>query len=559
MSKIQATEPQATSSDIRPRWGLLIAILLVGAIVGGCFWGVPGLFRGLRVVGIMGTLGGVLLLTIAWLFGASRLSRKTKYITFAALVLPIVIFFSLRRIDTSDGDMDFRTTWRWEPLPLEKLGTYLEESQAVGAEPDAADLRTADTLDYPEFLGTGRIAIVDSVRLATDWEANPPKELWRHPVGLGWSAFAVAGDFAVTQEQRSVEEPPEECVVAYELRTGQQLWVHSDPELLTQPEILGGNGPRATPTIVGKRVYALGATGVLNCLDLVTGQRIWSTNIIEDANAKNVQWGMAGSPLYIPEHELIVVCPGGKNGKCVAAYHADTGKLAWQSGAAVEQAGYASPILATLAGQEQVVMFTGIGLSGYVPKTGEMLWHYPWVFAGGEKITCSQPLNVNQFDVGTSDRVLISAGYGVGSEMLKITQGPEGFAPKSLWTMEKLKSKFSNMVVHKGHIFGLSEGLLNCIDLETGQEKKKWKRRAGYYGHGQMILSGDVLLIQTEKRGRRFGDVVLVEANPDRFKELAVIPALSHKTWNPPALVGNLLLVRNDREAACYELPTFEK
>jgi outer membrane protein assembly factor BamB len=536
------------------RWWPLWAILATGVVVIGCFLGLPDLYRGLRVVGTMATCGAVLLLFTIWLLAFSRLRRKTKYMTLAAVWLPIVIFFSLRRIDTSDGDMDIRTTWRWEPLPLEKLESYLEESGAdKNSAADDGNLATQAAADYPAFLGQGRAAVVAGTQLATDWEAQPPKELWRHPVGLGWSAFAISGDYAVTQEQRRVAEPYAEGVVASEARTGKQLWVHTDSELLGQPEALGGNGPRATPTIVGQHVYALGATGVLNCLKLTTGKRVWSTNILEDASAKNVQWGMAGSPLYLPGLDLIVVCPGGENGQCVAAYNMDSGERVWHSGSEEETAGYASPVLTSIGGQEQIVMLTGKGLSGYVPKTGEMLWHYPWKFARGQEIVCSQPLIVDEFDSGKSNRVLLSCGYGVGSEMVKITQAADGLVPESVWTTSQLRSKFSNMVLHKGHIFGLSEGILTCLDLETG--KKKWKSRDGYYGHGQLILAGDVLLIQTEKRKGRFGDVVLVEANRDRFKELAVLPALSDKTWNPPALAGNLLIIRNDREAACYELP----
>ena len=544
------TEAKEAAPEVagRPRWWALGLILAAGAGVAGAFQGLPGLYRGLRIVGTMATGGAVLILIIVWILALSRLSRKAKTWAMLIVLLPIVAFFALRRIDTWDGDMYPITAWRWEPRPLEEFEEYLGDAES-GASSD--ELRASSDDDFPGFLGKNRTGVIGDIKLATDWKNQPPKELWRHPVGLGWSAFAVAGDYAITQEQRRTEEPLEECVVAYELRTGRQIWVHSDPELFTQPEALGGDGPRATPTIDGDFVYALGATGVLSCLELKTGKKLWSTNILTDAKAKNIQWGMAGSPLIVDD--LVIVCPGGDDGNCVIAYDKKSGDIVWRSGSKEETGGYASPILTTLDGTPQVVMLTGIGLSGYEPKTGEMLWHYPWVFAGGQVIICSQPMSLNEFDGGSSDQVLMSCGYGVGGEMLRIRRKGERFVPESVWTTGDIKSKFANMVVRDGYMYGLSGGILTCVDLETG--KKRWKHGDGRYGHGQIILAGDVLLIQTEQRKNRYGDVVLVRASPDKFEQLAVLEALDHKTWNPPALVGNLLLVRNDREAACYELP----
>ena len=144
------------------------------------------------------------------------------------------------------------------------------------------------------------------------------------------------------------------------------------------------------------------------------------------------------------------------------------------------------------------------------------------------------------------DRLLVSAGYGVGSRLLRLVPGETGLAVEELWQSRRLKSKFGSLVFHRDTVFGLDDGVLTAIEAETGE--RLWKR--GRYGHGQMILVGDLLLIQSEQ-----GDVVLVEATPVEHRELARLPALDGKTWNSPALAGRYLLVRNHREAACYELP----
>ena len=144
------------------------------------------------------------------------------------------------------------------------------------------------------------------------------------------------------------------------------------------------------------------------------------------------------------------------------------------------------------------------------------------------------------------DRLLVSAGYGVGSRMIRVLRTDDGFETELLWESRRLKSKVAPMVYHDGAVFGLDDGVLVALDPATGE--RIWKR--GRYGHGQFVLVDDLLLIQTEG-----GDVVLVEASSEEHRQVASIAALSDKTWNPPALAGRLLLVRNDREAAAYELP----
>ena len=144
------------------------------------------------------------------------------------------------------------------------------------------------------------------------------------------------------------------------------------------------------------------------------------------------------------------------------------------------------------------------------------------------------------------DRVLVSAGYGQGSRMLRLTRTDAGLAAELLWESRRLKSKFASMVFHDGVVYGLDDGVLVALDPENGE--RLWK--GGRYGHGQLLLVGDLLLVQTED-----GPVALVEATSEEHRELTRLDALHSHTWNPPALSGHLLLVRNDREAAVYELP----
>ncbi|MEX0715862.1 MAG: PQQ-binding-like beta-propeller repeat protein [Planctomycetaceae bacterium] len=391
--------------------------------------------------------------------------------------------------------------------------------------------------DWAEYRGPNRDGIVRNLAIRTDWNENPPRALWRHPVGLGWSSFAVVGNRAWTQEQRGDQE----CIVCYELETGKELWLHANDARFAS--VMGGDGPRGTPTIHDSRLYALGATGILDCLDAATGELLWTTNILDDAGAKNLGWGMAGSPLVYDD--FVVVNPGtdpdkGGTGQSVAAYDRLTGERRWSSGD--EPASYSAPRLETLDGVRQVLVFDGTGLAGYDPADGEQLWRSnEW--RNGPLVNAVQPI------VRDGRYVLMSSSYDLGSQLLDVRR-ENGEWPSEpiepMWkTPGRFRLKFNEGVYHDGHVYGMDEGILACIDYMTGEQK--WKR--GRYGFGQLVLVDDKLVVLAED-----GRVALVSARSDQFEELASFEALSAKCWNVPVVVRGLLLVRNAEEAACFEV-----
>jgi outer membrane protein assembly factor BamB len=334
---------------------------------------------------------------------------------------------------------------------------------------------------------------------------------------------------AITQEQRGAEE----AIVAYDLATGAVRWVHAYPARYAT--VVAGEGPRATPAVAGDRLVAHGATGVLTAVDRRTGRRAWQRDLPREHEAPEPEWGRSSSPLVLGDR--VIVNAGGTGGRSLVAHALATGELAWAGGG--DRVGYASPVLVTLAGVPQVVAFNIASVTAHEPETGAVLWEHPWP---GRQPNVSQPLPVGD------DRLLVSSGYGVGSALLRIRRDDDGaLKPTVLWESPRLKAKFTNLVLHDGFVYGLDDGVLVCLDLETGE--RRWK--SGRYGHGQVLLVEGVLLVQTEE-----GEVVLVDPQPERHVEVARFQALDGKTWNPPALAGRYLLVRNDREAAMYELPT---
>ena len=455
---------------------------------------------------------GFMLLCL-WFFAFSRIRGKIRLWGLGVLALLIGLTVSLVQLRGFTGDLAPHVAWRWSSVAsVSGVGKFSGEPE----------------MDYPQFLGPDRNGILRGTELASDWIQNPPKLLWRVPVGEAWSSFAIVGRSALTQEQQGEDE----TVVCYDLLTGKEKWRHR--VRARYETAIAGIGPRATPTVSKNRVYAFGATGILACLDLDTGREIWSRDTVKETGARVKEWGMSGSPLVVGEK--VIVSPGGQNDQSLMAYHRETGAVIWGGGRA--RAGHSSPSVAAIAGMDQVLIFNHGQVAGHDPMSGALLWAYPWT--GGMTQHVAQPIPLS------GDRVFVSTGYGVGSALIQVAQSNGGeWTANRIWKSPRLKAKFANVVHKDGYIYGLDDGVLTCLDLSDGQ--RAWKR--GRYGHGQLILVGDLLLIQAES-----GEVALVDASPLEYRERARFPALSSHTWNSPAFAAPYLLVRNDREAACYEL-----
>jgi outer membrane protein assembly factor BamB len=337
----------------------------------------------------------------------------------------------------------------------------------------------------------------------------------------------IARGRAFTIEQRG----PREVVAAYDVGTGLELWTDGWTALFH--ETLGGDGPRATPTWADGRVYALGGLGELRCLDESSGKLVWRTNILEDSGATNLSWGMAASPLIVDD--AVVVLPGGPKGQSVAAYDRRTGTRVWS--ALDDQQSYSSPMLVTLAGVRQILVFSASRLMGLSPDRGALLWEFPWKTEFD--INAAQPIVIG------ADRVFLSSSHGPGAAVIELAASADGVNVREVWRNNRMKNQFTSSVLHDGFLYGLDESILACVDASSGE--LKWK--GGRYGYGQVLLASGHLIVLTEG-----GDLVLVRAVPDRHEELARFPAVEGKTWNHPAMSDGYLLVRNNSEMAAFNL-----
>jgi outer membrane protein assembly factor BamB len=398
---------------------------------------------------------------------------------------------------------------------------------SVSPSPGATAAQPAPSRNYwTNFRGPRRDGKYDETSVSTNWPANGLPVLWKQPVGIGHASFVIADGKAYTIEQRRSQE----VVAAYDVNNGRELWTQKWNAAYTDET---GDGPRATPTWDQGRIYALGATGELRCLDANSGTVIWGKNILSDNQAKNLPWAMAASPLIVDDK--VIVLPGGANGKSVVAYNKMTGAPVWK--VLDDPQAYVSPMLVDLAGRRQILVVSSFRVVGLAPENGAMLWSYTWATDNG--INVSQPIIVDR------NRFFISSGYGKGAALVELKGSGNSFTASTIWENKNMKNKFNSSVLHDGYIYGLDEGILVCLDVNTGE--RKWKE--GRYGYGQVILAGDHLIVTSDQ-----GEVALVKASPDKYTEVVRFAAVQGQTWNYPAIADGKLLVRNSNEMAAYNI-----
>ncbi len=524
------------------KWVRRSLIVVAGACIAGIVYvrwhAAAGDFATVNIQTLILAFFGLVALLVRILV-RSDIPLVARLIRVGVVVVPLCAVASCLRIDHVSGSLVPALRWRWTPRPDELLAPPQIADSGV-----RVDLVSTTPEDFPQFLGPRRDLCLPDIQLARDWTTQRPQELWRHPIGAGWSGFSAVNGHAVTMEQRGGEE----LVTCYALPSGRALWSHSVP---TRHETLaGGIGPRCTPTIDEGLVYALGATGILRCIDGADGELLWRDDILDrigvtaDEDLKAISWGRAASPLIVDN--LVVVPLGGPaGGECFSliAYDKKTGEVCWKGGDA--QASYASPAVGTLCGLRQIVIVNEDTVSGHHPEDGRTIWSYPWPGESFARASASQAV------ILPGDCVLLSKDYGIGAELIHLTLvDDKTLRADRVWYENRvLKTKFTNVVVAHDHIFGLSDGIFECVALEDG--KSQWKdRRRGRFGHGQILAVGDVILVQAES-----GEVIMVEPNPKELVELGRFAPLSDQTWNNLCLYGPYLLVRNAVEAACYQLP----
>jgi len=468
-----------------------------------------------------------------WVLATSRSATRPNNVGLMVCLAIALSAFLLIRVDGTHGNMRADVHWRWTPTAEQMfLAQHTSNPIKTIAATQEAPIELQQG-DWPGFRGPDRTGAAHGLKIDLDWQKSPPKVLWKQRVGPAWSSMAVVDGHVYTQEQRGEKE----AVVCRDAANGNEIWVHTDQTRFEEP--MAGPGPRATPTFSNGRLYTLGATGILNCLDAGSGKVIWTRDIGNDSGAKTPIWGFSSSPLVTDGK--VIVFAGGENHKGLLAYPIDGGAPVWTADAG--KIGYGSAQNFDEGDQHDALIFTAEGLYAVDRSSGALKWNFPIPTAVGVPPAL-------QACAVQGDAILLGHGAGFGLERVQLTTSTHQ-ASKS-WATLKMKPSFSDMVYYDDCVYGFDGSVFCCMDARTGA--RHW--REGRYGAGQVILLADqgAMIVTTED-----GQAILLRCDPRQSQELGRVEAVSGKTWNHPAIAQNHLFVRSDGELACLELKRSEK
>ncbi len=395
--------------------------------------------------------------------------------------------------------------------------------------------------DWPGYRGPNQDGISPE-KLNLKWDAAQPKVLWKVPLNTGFSSFAVGGGKAFTQVVRVLNNEPREICVALDAATGAELWA---ADVAVGKGYGGGgtgDGPRATPAVSDGVVLVLTPDLVFHGLDAQTGKALWTHDLIKENAAKNIGWNSAASPVV--DGDLVFVMGGGA-GQALLAFHKKTGQLVWKSG--TEAITHATPVVATILGERQVIFFCQSGLVALSVKDGKELWKFPYPYKASSAAT----------PIVSGEKVYCSAGYNVGGGACQITKTGSGFTATQLWQIpgnKEVANHWSTPVCKDGYIYGMfghgggADLPLKCVELATGAVK--WVQ-PGFGQGGVTLADGKILALAIN------GELVVVDPAPTAYKEVGRIQAVQGKCWSTPAVSNGCIYVRSTQEGVCLDAKAF--
>jgi outer membrane protein assembly factor BamB len=380
--------------------------------------------------------------------------------------------------------------------------------------------------DWPQLRGPHGDGVSSDTGLLPSWQGGGPKELWRRPIGEGFSGLAVSGDRLYTMGL----DGEQEAVLCLRLADGELVWKTPIGPKFTEEF---GNGPRSTPAVDGERVYALSATGKLAALRSRDGGKVWERDLVAEMGSRVPLRGFAPSPVL--DGGLLLLEVGGAEGKSIVAFDPATGKPKWT--ALDARPGYSTPIVVTIDGVRQYVFAhtAGADIVALRPD-GSVHWKHNWP---------NGPIAMPVFV--PPNRIFVSTANDVGGVLLEVSKADGKATVREVWASREMKNHFNTTVYHQGHLYGFDNATFKALDVATG--KTKWAQRG--FGKGTLVLADGLLLVLSDR-----GVLALVEASSEAYRELGRVQAMTGKSWTSPSVAGGRILLRDQDEIVAYDLRT---
>ncbi|MFQ5630375.1 MAG: PQQ-binding-like beta-propeller repeat protein [bacterium] len=390
---------------------------------------------------------------------------------------------------------------------------------------DSSFAANAKSDDWPQWRGPNRNGISAEKGILKNWPANGPKVLWRIASGDGYSGMSVANGKLYT----AWGDGNWSYLYCFDAATGKQLWQH---KLGTNPYIDRGRGPRSTPQVDHNLVFAADGYGKLHAVNATTGELVWRHDLAREYGCRIPTWGYSSSPMVFGN--MLIIQVGGQRDHAFIAFEKKSGDMIWHS--QTDEPAYSSPIVATIHGTRQIIFFSANGLHAVSPQNGILFWKYRW--------TTSYDANVANPIFIAPDKIYISSSYGTGAAVVQINERAGRFTAETVWKSRVMKNHFNSAVLIDGYIYGFDDGTLKCIEAESGREM--WKTRG--FQKGQLIFADGCFIVLGER-----GQLALIEATPNSYREKTNAQMLRGKCWTMPTLANGKLYIRNQREMLCLD------
>jgi len=384
---------------------------------------------------------------------------------------------------------------------------------------------TSTTPEWGQWGGRHRNFISDSTGLATTWPEAGPKKVWSRKLGDGYSTILADGNRLYTMYRHEDND----VIVALDKNTGNTIWETSD---LAPPaegqNVSFGSCPRSTPLIIGNKLYTIGASARLNCLDKTSGKILWTQDLVKNFSLKIPMHGYGSSPLA---YENLIILPVGGEGQAVIAFNQNDGSVAWES--QDFKSDYPSPILINLEGETQLIIAMENKRCGLNPKTGELKWQIELPESADSLM--STPV------WGDDGILFTSAEYGDGSRAFKISKEDGKYQAKEIWYTRKMRVQHGSYVRVGDYVYGSSgssTALLTGINVKTG--KVAWRKR-GFKQANCIYADGKLIILDED------GMLAIATATPENIEIHSKVKLLKSHAWTAPTLVGTQLYIR-DRE-----------